>query len=383
MGFEMAKTYDDGYKSRILQRVREFGAKELSPVAGHFDKIGIFPTEVYEKLFALNFHMLGIPLEHGGMQPDSLGSAYVLEELARFDAGVAIAMEANALAFKPLLFAGTQKQIEHFVSIIKPGALASFCVTEPNAGSNFGIMKTNAKKVGDSYLLNGHKSFVSNGGKAKVFVVLASTDLDKEHNGQTAFLVERNTPGVSLGEDDNKMGLRLLNTTDVFFENVEVPAANRIGDEGQGHTLALDAFSATRPMAAAAAVGLCQACIDLCLSYAKERLSYGKPLVSLQIIQHMLSTMEILTETARRYVYHAAGLISRGKPHVKEAAIAKSYAADAAMKVSTDAVQIFGGHGYTQEYPVEKLMRDAKAFQILEGTNQILSNVIAYEMVNE
>ena len=361
--------------------VKEFGEKEIAPISLEYDHKGEIPLDVYKKAFEMGLHAIDIPVEFGGSGLDTVTGSIIHEELAKYDAGFGTAVGAVGLAFKPLLVAGTKDQIKKVADIVVPGSFAAFCLTEPQAGSDAASVKTTAVKVGDEYVINGRKCFITNGGVADVYTVIAQTDKSKGIKGLSAFIVERNRQGVSVGKEEDKMGIRLSNTTDVLFEDVRIPADNLLGKEGDGFKIAMKTLDLSRPIVGAGAVGICQSAIDHCVKYAKERLTFGKPIAALQGIQFMLADMEIQTQTARQYIRNTAALIDAGKPHSKEAAIAKCYAGDVAMKVTTDAVQILAGYGYMREYPVEKLMRDAKIFQIFEGTNQIQRLVIAGAML--
>lgn len=365
----------------LVEMVKEFGEKEIAPISLEFDRKGEAPLEAYKKAFEMGLHTLQLPEDFGGAGVDAVTACLVQEELGKYDAGYGVAVGAVGLAAIPVFIAGTDQQKKLFTDIVVPGKFAAFCLTEPNAGSDASAVKTTAKKVGNDYVINGRKCFITNGGISDVYTVIASTDLSKGIKGLSAFIVERNREGVSVGKEEDKMGIRLSNTTDVIFEDVKIPESNLIGSEGEGFKIAMITLDQSRPVVAAGAVGICQAAIDHSVKYAKERITFKKPIASLQAIQFMLADMDILTETARQYTRHASALIDANKPISKAAAIAKCFAADAAMKVTTDAVQILAGYGYSREYPVEKLMRDAKIFQIFEGTNQIQRVVIAGQML--
>jgi butyryl-CoA dehydrogenase len=364
-------------QKELQQMIREFANNELAPVVLECDHKGEMPVEVYNKAFEMGLHAMELPEEYGGSGLDTLTTAIIQEELAKVDAGFAISIAAIGLALKPVLIAGTDEQKKLFCDIVTPGNFAAFALTEAGAGSDAAAVRTTADKVGDEYIINGSKCFITNGGVSQVYIVIASTDKSKGLKGFSAFIVERDREGISVGKEEDKMGIRLSNTTEVIFNNVKVPAKNLLGKEGDGFKIAMKTLDASRAIVGAGAVGISQAAIDHCVKYAKERITFGKPIASLQAIQFMLADMEIQTETSRQMVRYAASIIDAGYPHSKEAAIAKCFAGDSAMKVTTDAVQILGGYGYSREYPVEKLMRDAKIFQIFEGTNQIQRVVIA------
>lgn len=259
--------------------------------------------------------------------------------------------------------------------------MAAFCLTEPNAGSDAGAVATTARREGGEYVLNGTKCFITNGGIADVYTVFASLDRSKGLKGLSAFLVERGRSGVSVGKEEDKMGIRSTNTTDVIFQDVRIPADRLLGKEGEGFKIAMQTLDIARPIVGAVGVGLSQAAVDLSVKYAKERVQFGKPIAANQAIQFMLADMAIQTEAARNLVYRAAYLKDAGHPSTMTAAMAKTFSSDTAVRVATDAVQIFGGYGYSREYPVEKLMRDAKILQIFEGTNQVQRMVIAGQLL--
>ncbi|SHJ80662.1 Acyl-CoA dehydrogenase [Dethiosulfatibacter aminovorans DSM 17477] len=365
----------------LRDMVKEFGEKEIVPVMAGYDRTGELPMELYKKAMEMGLHALEIPVEYGGAGLDVLTACFIQEELAKYDAGFAAGLSATGLATKPVLIAGTEEQKKMFTDVIVSGGIAGFCLTEPEAGSDASAVKTNAVKEGEEYVINGSKCFITNGGIADIYTVIASTDKGKGVKGLSAFIVERNRTGISIGKEEDKMGIRLTNTTDVVFENVRIPESNLIGKEGDGFKIFMKTLDLSRPLVGACTVGICQTAINHCVKYSKERVTFGKPIAANQAIQFMLADMEIQTEAARQLVYSTASLIDAKQPHSKESAIVKCFATDIAMKVTIDAVQIFGGYGYSREYPVEKLMRDAKIFQIFEGTNQIQRMVVASNML--
>ncbi|WP_295628757.1 acyl-CoA dehydrogenase family protein [uncultured Intestinimonas sp.] len=374
----MANQYLFTDEQKDLQlMVRDFVNKEIIPHAAEWDVKGEFPQDTFRKACDMGLHLMGIPEEFGGMGLDQTTSCILREELGRGDAGFAVSLGANMLGYTPLSIAGTKEQIKHFADIVVPGAVSAFCLTEAQGGSDAGNSKTTAVKVGDEYVINGVKTFITNGGIASVYTVFAMTDKEKGVKGMSAFLVERDRPGVSVGAEENKMGIRASNTTEVVFEDVHVPADHLIGKEGDGFKIAMKTLDRTRPSGSATAVGICQRAIDECVKYAKERVVFGKPIAKHQAVAFMLADMEIQTQAARQMVMHAARLMDNGIYDSVVAAAAKTFTGDTAMKVTTDAVQVLGGFGYSREYPVEKLMRDAKIYQIFEGTNQIQRVVIS------
>ena len=376
----MSFIYTDEQKM-LKDMVREFGEKEIAPFMAEFDRSGEIPHDLYKKAKEMGLHTLEMSAEYGGGGLDAITTCTTYEELAKIDAGFAVGFAATGLASLPVLLFGTEEQKKMFAQLLVPDGMASFALTEPQAGSDAGAVKTTAVKDGDEYVINGRKCFITNGGIADVYTVVAITDKSKGLKGLSTFLVERSRDGISVGKEEDKMGIRLSNTTDVIFEDVRIPASNLIGKEGEGFKISMVTLDHSRPSVAACAVGICQAAIDHSVKYAKERVTFNKPIASRQGIQFMLADMEIQTQAASQLVYEVASLVDAKKQHSKEAACAKCFATDTAMKVTTDAVQILAGYGYSREYPVEKLMRDAKIFQIFEGTNQVQRMVISGDML--
>jgi butyryl-CoA dehydrogenase len=369
-------------EQKSLQKlVREFTSKEITPVAKKYDHEGEFPWDLFNKVVDMGLHCMPAPEEYGGPGLDAVTCAILAEELAKGDAGFATTVAANGLASYPVLLAGNDTQKKLFFDILMQGKLAAFCLTEPNAGSDAGSVATTARREGEEYVLNGTKCFITNGGVASVYTVFATVDKGKGLKGLTAFLVERDRPGLSIGQEEDKMGIRSSNTTEVIFQDVRIPVANLLGKEGDGFKIAMQTLDISRPVVGALGVGLGQAAINYAVKYAKERIQFNKPIATFQAIQFMLADMAIAVESARWLVYRAAFLKDAGLPFTFESAMAKALGGDVAMRVSTDAVQIMGGYGYSREYPVEKLMRDAKILQIFEGTNQVQRMVIAGQLL--
>ena len=362
--------------------VRQFVDKEIIPYAGEYDRTGEMPTPLYDKCIEMGLNAAYMPEAFGGPELSKLAFAVLQEELARGDIGISTTMGATCLASLPVMLGGTKEQQALWWNIVAEKHYAAFCLTEPNAGSDAAAMRTTAHRDGDDYILNGTKCFISNGGLAGVYSVLATVDRSLGHKGLTAFIVERDRPGVSIGKEEDKMGMRLSNTTEVLFDNVRIPASNRIGPEGGGFKVIMQTLDYSRPGVGAQGVGIAQRALEEAVKYAKQRVQFGKPIASFQGLQFMLADMAIEVETARQMAYHAADLIDHGATDFTyEACIAKTRGGDAAVKVALDAVQILGGYGYMREYPVEKLMRDAKIIQIYEGTNQIQRSVIAGKLL--
>jgi alkylation response protein AidB-like acyl-CoA dehydrogenase len=360
---------------------RRFAEKEIRPVAAEYDEREEMAWDVLKKAAQVGLTSYGIPEEFGGGGADSvLMRCIVDEELFWGCAGIATALGASMLGATPILLAGTPEQKSRYLPLFcKPNSLylGAFALTEPEAGSDPGALTTTATKDGDDYILNGQKCFITNGGLANLYVVFATIDRARGTDGVTAFIVEGDRPGLSGGKKERKMGIRSSHTAVVSFDNVRVPACNRLGREGEGFKIAMQTFDRTRSHIAAGAVGIARAAYEFALGYSQERKQFGKPIGTFQAISFMLADMATEIDAARLLVWRAAWLCDSGQPCTKEASMAKAFASDMAMKVTTDAVQVLGGYGYTREYPVEKWMRDAKIMQIYEGTAQIQRLIIA------
>jgi acyl-CoA dehydrogenase len=363
----------------MLQRLaRDFAKHEIMPVAAEHDRTGEFPVEVVRKAWDQGLLNTKIPESCGGLGLGVFESCLIAEELGYGCTGITTAIEANNLAEAPLIVAASDDVKKRFLApMVEEFQMAAYCVTEPGAGSDVAGIRTTAKKVGDHWVLNGTKQWITNAAKADWYFVLAATDPAAGHKGMTGFVVPRETPGVSVGRKEWNMGQRASDTRQVVFEDVAVPAANMVGGEGQGFKVAMAAFDVTRPMVAACAVGLGKRALDECVAYARERKTFGKPIADYQAISFMIADMAKSVEAGRLLVWKSACLYDAGERNTLHAAYAKCFGADEAMKIATDAVQVFGGYGFNNEYPVEKLMRDAKIFQIYEGTSQIQRLIIA------
>jgi len=361
----------------LRKMAQDIAAREITPYALEMDKAGKMRPGLMKVFHEAGILNLVVPEEYGGPGLDAVSIAVVYEELGKGCAGVATSAAANLLAAYPVLLMGTEEQKQKMFSAINAGKLAAFGLTEPGAGSDAGGVATSAVKEGDYYVINGTKCFITNGGLADIYVIIANTRKTAGIRGLTAFIVDRDTPGFSVGKEEDKMGIRASNTCELILDNVRVPVANRLGREGEGFRLAMNTLDAARPMVGAVAVGLAQAAFELAVKYSRERRQFEKPIMSFQLVQAMLADMAMQIEAARLLVYKACWLKDQGLPFAKEAAMAKCFAGDVAMRVTTDVVQILGGYGYSREYPAEKYMRDAKIMQIYEGTNQIQRLVIA------
>lgn len=365
----------------LQEMVREFVNKEITPFAGEMDRNNEAMPGLMEKAADMGLLNLIVPEEYGGPGLDSVTVAMIYEELGKGCAGIATSMAANSLASYPILLSGTEEQKVEHCNLLNEGGLAAFALTEPNAGSDAGGVATTAVKDGDNYILNGTKAFITNAGIADTFLVFANTRKSGGIRGLTAFIVPKGTQGFKVGKKEDKMGIRPSNTCELILQDVVIPVKNRVGREGEGFRIAMTTLDSARPFVGAVSVGLAQAALDVAVKYAKERKQFGQPIASFQMIQAMVADMAIKVETARLMVQKVCWMRDQGMNFTKEAAMAKCYAADVAMQVTTDAVQIMGGYGYSREYPVEKMMRDAKIMQIYEGTNQIQRLVIANKIL--
>jgi len=369
----------------MRKMVREFAEKEVAPTAAERDEKEEFDRSLFEKMAELGLTGIPWPEEEGGVGADYLSYVIAVEELSRVDASVGVTLSAHiSLASWPIHKFGTPEQKERFLRPLAEGKkLGAYGLTEPGSGSDAAGMRTTAVRNGDSYVLNGSKIFITNGGEAEIYVVFALTDPEKRHRGVTAFIVEKGTPGFSFGKKEQKLGIRSSPTLEILFDNCRIPAENRLGEEGEGFKIAMMTLDGGRNGIAAQAVGIAQGALDAALAYAREREQFGKPIAAQQAIQFKLADMATRIEASRLLTYQAAWLESQGLPYGKASAMAKLFAGDTAMDVTVEAVQIFGGYGYTREYPVERMMRDAKITQIYEGTNEIQRLVIARHLLKD
>lgn len=378
-------SFDLTPEQKMLQEsIRDFVAKEIIPVAEHYDQTAEFPWPIMEKARQLGISALNIPEEYGGMGANTLEECVVAEELAYGCSGISTALTINGLASLPIYVGGTEAQKQEWLGRLGDGQLAAYCVTEPDAGSNVMGMRTRAERKGDVFILNGSKTFISNANVADFFTVFAVTDPSAGHKGLSCFVVDANSPGVSISKHFDKLGQRAADTAEITFENVEVPAANLISDqEGTGFLIAMKVFDKSRPPVAAGAVGVARRALEESIRYAQERETFGVPIYKHQAVGHMIADMAMNVEAARLLVWRAAALVDQGGRNAKLASMAKAFAADTAMQITVDAVQVFGGYGFMKEYPVEKLMRDVKVFQIYEGTSQIQRTIISRELFRD
>lgn len=362
----------------LQARARRFAQEEITPIAAEYDRRGEHPSFVIDRAYEQGLINLAIPAQYGGGGKGALANCLVTEELGAACAGITTTIMVNTLASTPLVLSGSDEQRDRFLKpLCENRQLAAFCLTERMAGSDAGNVQTTALPDGDHYVLNGSKCFISNGSIASLYTVLALTDPGRGTRGMSALIVPADTAGISIAKVEDKMGQRASNTAEIVFSNVRVPRENLLGREGHGFRIAMKTLDHARAGVAALATGVARRALELATDYAHERVQFGKPIAELQAIQFMLADMAMLVEASRLLAWQAAWRVDEGLPHSKESAMAKCFAADTAMRVTTDTVQILGGYGYCRDYPAEKLMRDAKLLQIYEGTNQIQRLVTA------
>ncbi|MQY65987.1 MAG: acyl-CoA dehydrogenase [Clostridia bacterium] len=370
----------------ICELARRIAEEKIKPVREHYDETEEFPWPIVEELAKVDLCGVYIPEEYGGTGGGVFELCLAVEELCKIDGGIALVLAATALAAFPIMLFGNDEQKKKYLPDIAAGKkLAAFALTEPGAGSDAAAIQTTAKKEGDSYILNGTKCFITNGGEAQIYIVITMTDKTKGSRGASAFIVEKDTRGFSFGKKEKKMGIRGSATRELIFNECKVPKENLLGREGQGFIIALKTFDVSRPGVAAQALGIAAGALEDAIKYSREREQFGQSISSFQAIQHLLADMATEVEAARALIYATARMIDKGPKTrtTKESAMCKLLASDVAMKVTTDAVQVYGGYGYMREYPMEKRMRDAKITQIYEGTNQVMRNEIALALIKE
>ncbi|MBI5359509.1 MAG: acyl-CoA dehydrogenase family protein [Planctomycetes bacterium] len=367
----------------IRDLARKIAREKIAPVAQKYDESGAFPWDIMNVLAESGFFGVYIPEKYEGMGGGIIELCLITEELSKACGGISVSYAASALGTFPILLYGTEEQKKKYLPQIASGKkIAAFGLTESNAGSDAGGIETTAKLEGDHYVLNGKKQWITNGGEAEIYSVVAMTDKKRGSRGASAFIMEKGMPGFTFGKKENKMGIRASATRELIFEDCKVPKENLLGREGLGFVVAMKTFDSARPGVAAQAVGIAAGALDLAIKYSTERKQFGKPICSFQGLQFMLADMATQVEAARAITYLAARAVDKQDPNLSSvASMAKLFAGDTAMRVTTDAVQVYGGYGYMKEYPVEKMMRDAKITQIYEGTNQIQREVIALELI--
>ena len=374
MNFQLSEEHE-----MIQKMVRDFARNEVAPSAAERDEEERFDRGLFTMMAELGLTGIPLPEEYGGIGSDYLAYCIAIEELSRVCASTAVTLSAHtSLAGWPIYKFGSEEQKQKYLRPMAEGTkLGAYGLTEPGSGSDAGGMRTTARLDGSNYILNGSKIFITNGGEADIYVVFALTDPENKTKGTTAFIIEKDFPGFSVGKKEKKMGIRSSPTTEIIFEDCVVPAENRLGEEGDGFKIAMITLDGGRNGIAAQAVGIAQGALDAAVDYSSERHQFGKPIAAQQGISFKLADMATNIEAARLLTYQAAWLESKGLPYGKESAMSKLFAGDTAMKVTTEAVQIFGGYGYTKDYPVERFMRDAKITQIYEGTQEIQRLVIS------
>ncbi|MDP4161879.1 MAG: acyl-CoA dehydrogenase [Bacillota bacterium] len=365
----------------MRKMVRDFAQSEIAPFVEKMEK-GLFPREIFKKMGELGLMGIPVPEQYGGAEMDFISYVSAIHELSKVSATVGVILSVHtSVGTNPILYFGSEEQKQKYVPKLAAGEyLGAFCLTEPSAGSDAASLKTRAVKQGDDYVLNGAKVFITNGGEADVYIVFASTKPEAGSKGVSAFIVESNTPGLIIGKDEHKMGLRGSRTVQLTFEDMKIPAANLLGEEGEGFKIALSNLDVGRIGIAAQALGIAEAALEAATAYAKERQQFGKPIAAQQGIGFKLADMATSVEAAKLLVYRAADLRTKGLKCTKEASMAKLFASKTAVEVATEAIQVFGGYGYTEDYPVERYFRDAKVTEIYEGTSEIQHIVISKQL---
>ncbi len=371
-------------QQNIKDLCEQIAEEKIKPVRAHYDETGEFPHEIMKVFAETGLFGLFIEEKYGGMGGGVMDLVIAVETLSKVCSGIALGLAATALGTYPIILFGNEEQKQKYLPRVASGTLAAFALTEPEAGSDAGGIRTTAVKEGDLYVLNGTKQWITNGGEADIYTVIALTNKAKGARGATAFIVEKGTPGFTFGKKENKMGIRASATRELIFQDCRVHQSQILGREGMGFMVAMRTLDQSRPGVAAQALGIAAGALEEAVAYSRKRRQFGKPINAFQGVSFMLADMATQTEAARALVYQTARAIDAGVKDVsKISAMAKLFASDTAMKVTTDAVQVFGGYGYMKEYPVEKMMRDAKITQIYEGTNQIQRDVIAICLAKE
>ena len=366
----------------MREMAHDFAEKEIRPVAWEYDKDGTWPQDIIEKAWELGIMNSHLPEEYGGPGLDYLTGALIEEELGWGCSGIGTSISCNGLATAPIMLGGSEELKKKYLGMLaEEPKLASFCLTEPDAGSDVSGMRTTAVKKGNQWVINGTKCFITNGGHASYYTVYAKTDKEAGHRGISAFVVDRDLDGVTVDKKEDKLGQRASNTATISFNDVVIPEENLLAEENRGFKLAMMTLDRTRPGVAAMAVGIARAAFEFARDYSKERVQFGVPIAMHQAIQFMIADMATKVEAARLLTWQGTALLDQGKRNTLESSHAKRFAADSAMEVTVDAVQVYGGYGFIKEYPVEKLMRDAKIMQLYEGTSQIQRLVIAREVL--
>lgn len=368
----------------IREVARSIAQDHIAPSAARVDATGEFPWDNIKIMAENGLFGVHVPEEYGGVGSDMISHVLVIEEIAKACASTSVTLSTQALAMAPFLIAGTEEQKQKYVPRLASGeALGSFGITEPEAGSDVSGVRTTAVRDGDDYIINGQKVFITNAGVSEIYVIVTRTS-EERTRGVTLFIVEKDTPGLTFGKEEDKMGIRGSITREVLLENVRVPKENMLGNEGEGFKILMEVFNETRPVVGAQATGIAQGAFEYCLDYVKERQQFGRPISQFQMVQATLADMAMKIESSRLLVHQAARMLdNKEKGVAKYSSMAKCFASDTAMEVTTDAVQLLGGYGFIKEYPVERMMRDAKITQIYEGTNQVQRVIIANQLIKE
>ena len=372
-------------QKEIVELTRKIAREQVLPVRAELDEKEEFPWKIVNILADAGLFGIYIPQEYGGLGFGNFENCLAIEELSKYCIGVSVSFAASGLGAYPILLYGSEEQKKTYLPLIASGKkLGAFGITESDAGSDAAAIRTTAVRDGSGYVINGVKQWITNGGEAEVYSVIAKTDKTKGPRGASAFIIEKDTPGFTFGKKEKKLGIRASATRELIFEDCHIPKENLIGREGMGFIIAMKTFDQTRPGIAAQGVGLAQGALDAAIEYARERVTFGKPIIAHQAVQHMIADMATQIEAARALTYLSAKAADRNQKDLsKVSAMSKLFATDVAMRVTTDVVQIFGGYGYMRDYPVEKMMRDAKILQIYEGTNQIQRSVIGQHLIKE
>jgi len=376
---------DDDQKM-IVELARKFAHEKIKPVREHYDETEEFPWPIMEELAKLDLCGIFVPQEYGGLGKTIFETVLLVEELSKVDGGIALTLAATGLGTFPIMLYGTEEQKKKYLPDIAKGKKqVSFAITEANSGSDVASMQTIAKKEGDYYILNGTKCFITSAGDSEIYTVVAMTDKTRGSRGASIFILEKGMEGFTFGKKEKKMGIRASSTRELVFNNCKVPRENLLGKEGQGFIIAMKTLDISRPGVASQALGIAAGALEDAVEYSRQRKQFGNPISSLQAIQHILADMATQVEAARALVYATAKMVASDMKtrHTRECAMSKLFASDVAMKVTVDAVQVYGGYGYMREYPMEKRMRHAKITQIYEGTNQVLRNEIAAALIKE
>lgn len=376
---------DDDQKM-IVELARKFAYEKIKPVREHYDETEEFPWPIMEELAKLDLCGIFVPQEYGGLGKTIFETVLLVEELSKVDGGIALTLAATGLGTFPIMLYGTEEQKKKYLPDIAKGKKqVSFAITEANSGSDVASMQTTAKKEGNYYILNGTKCFITSAGDSEIYTVVAMTDKTRGARGASIFILEKGMEGFTFGKKEKKMGIRASSTRELVFNNCKVPRENLLGKEGQGFIIAMKTLDISRPGVASQALGIAAGALEDAIEYSRQRKQFGNPISSLQAIQHILADMATHVEAARALVYATARMVAADMRtrHTRECAMSKLFASNVAMKVTVDALQVYGGYGYMREYPMEKRMRDAKITQIYEGTNQVLRNEIAAALIKE